>query len=377
MDSELQIALIGAGVAAVGLIVGYNKWQESKHRRRAEEAFKSEHRDVLLEPRASAFGAEQTMPESGAGERAEPSFNSKATDTAGSEAQDFRETPIKRRLPPPPAMIAVRTDCIILLEAIELLDVQLLWAAQREILAGISKPVRWFGFSDSDNQWQLLGPNSATTCHWFCAAMQLVDRRGAITEADFNAFAGGVQRVADQFLAVLGSLPQRLDVLRKAAELDSLCADIDIQVAVNVVAHGDGRFEGERIATLARAQGMELAADGRFHARDAQGNTLFTLFDFNPGANETSGLNRMQTSGLSLLIDVPCVPNGVETFDLMMRAANALAQGLRGQIVDDNRQPFDADAAGLVRAQIARFQERMANEGIPAGQELIRRLFAS
>jgi FtsZ-interacting cell division protein ZipA len=61
----------------------------------------------------------------------------------------------------------------------------------------------------------------------------------------------------------------------------------------------------------------------------------------------------------------------------MMRAANALAQGLRGQIVDDNRQPFDVDAAALVRTQIARFQERMASEGIPAGRELIRRLFAS
>ena len=375
MDSELQIALIAAGVAAVGLIVGYNKWQEGKHRRRAE-AFKSEHRDVLLEPRASTIGTEPAVPDSVAGERAEPSFNARSIDPEAGEAQEFRETSIKRRLPLPPAMIAVRTDCIILLEAIELLDVQLLWTAQKEILADISKPVRWFGFSDIDNQWQQLGPDSVATCHWFCAAMQLVDRRGAITEADFNAFAAGVQRVADQFLAVLSSLPQRMDVLRKAAELDSLCADIDIQVAVNVVALGEGSFEGERIASLARAQGMELATDGRFHARDAQGNTLFTLSDFNAGSNESSGPKRMQTNGLSLLVDVPCVANGVETFDLMMRAANALAQGLRGQIVDDNRQPFDVDAAALVRTQIARFQERMASEGIPAGRELIRRLFA-
>ena len=48
MDSELQIALIGAGLAAVVLVVGYNKWQERKHRRDAERAFRSDHRDVLL-----------------------------------------------------------------------------------------------------------------------------------------------------------------------------------------------------------------------------------------------------------------------------------------------------------------------------------------
>ena len=376
MDSELQLALIGAGAAAVGLIVGYNKWQESKHQRRAQ-AFRSEHRDVLLEPRASAFDADQPLAEGGAEARAEPSFTGQSVEMAGNETQEFREPPIKRRLPLPPAMISIRTDCIILLEAIELLDVQLLWGAQKDILVGISKPVRWFGFDDGDNQWQLLGPESRATCHWFCAAMQLVDRRGALTEADFNAFVGGVQRVADQFLAVLGSVQLRMDVLRKAAELDSLCADIDIQIAVNVIASGDGRFDAERITSLARMQGMELGADGRFHARDAQGNSLFTLSDFNADAGESGMPNRMQTSGLSLLVDVPCVSNGVETFDLMMRAANAFAQGLRGQIVDDNRQPFDAESAALVRAQIARFQERMVSEDIPAGGELIRRLFAS
>ena len=65
MDSELQIALIGAGLAAVVLVVGYNKWQERKHRRDAERAFRSDHRDVLLEPRAEADPAD-------AAERREP-----------------------------------------------------------------------------------------------------------------------------------------------------------------------------------------------------------------------------------------------------------------------------------------------------------------
>jgi hypothetical protein len=50
MDSELQIGLVALGIAAVVSIVAYNKWQERKHRRHAEQAFKSEHRDVLLEP---------------------------------------------------------------------------------------------------------------------------------------------------------------------------------------------------------------------------------------------------------------------------------------------------------------------------------------
>jgi len=62
MDSELQIALIGAGIAAVVLVVGYNKWQERRHRREAERAFKSDHRDVLLEPREEPSAGERREP---------------------------------------------------------------------------------------------------------------------------------------------------------------------------------------------------------------------------------------------------------------------------------------------------------------------------
>ena len=39
MDSELQIALIGAGIAAVVLVVGYNKWQERRHRRNLQNLY--------------------------------------------------------------------------------------------------------------------------------------------------------------------------------------------------------------------------------------------------------------------------------------------------------------------------------------------------
>ena len=37
MESDLQMALIGAGLGLVVLVVAYNKWQEHRHRRRAEQ----------------------------------------------------------------------------------------------------------------------------------------------------------------------------------------------------------------------------------------------------------------------------------------------------------------------------------------------------
>lgn len=361
MDSELQIALIGAGIAAVALIVGYNKWQERKHRREAERAFKSEHRDVLLEPRAGGEPAP---------ERREPAI---AVDEA---PRPYREAPVKRGAPEAPEVLDPRADCIVRLEAIEPLDVQRLWQAQAEQLSGLSKPLRWFGFNDSDNLWHELGPHSAGACHWFCAALQLVDRRGSIGEADFMRFSGGVQRVADMVMALPPGLPTRAETLNRATELDRFCADIDVQIAINVVATTK-QFEGRDILALADAHDLRLAGDGSLHALDERGATLFTVGNLEPGLFAADGMGGVVTKGLTLVIDVPCVGNGVAAFDRMMRTAADFADKLQGTVVDDNRAAFGTEAAALIRDQIAQFQERMASQGIAAGSALALRLFSA
>lgn len=366
MDSELQVALIAAGVAVVVLIVGYNKWQERKHRRRAEQAFKSDHRDVLLEPRAGASD----------GERTEPSFDDAPLATGTDEPRRVREARVTRTSPQPPELLSTRTDCIILLESIEALDSQLLWTAQSDELSGLSKPVRWYGFNDGENLWRAIGPNTAESCHWFCVAMQLVDRRGPIGEADFMRFTGGVQRVADRFMALPAGLPARAEVLRNATELDRFCADVDVQIGVNVVATSS-QFEGERIEAIAGAQGLKLSGDGSFHALDAQGETAFTLGNLEPGLFASGAMRSVLTKGLTLVIDVPRVADGPAAFDRMMRVASGVADGLSGVVVDDNRAPFGAEAAAMIRGQIAQFQELMASYGIPAGGDLAKRLFAA
>lgn len=378
MDSELQIALIGAGIAAVVLIVGYNKWQERKHRRQAEQAFKSEHRDVLLEPRAGV-GLESGEREAAAprersgqrdsSERVEPGFG------ASEPARPFRDSPVKRSEPDLPEVLDVRADCVIRLEAIEPLDVQRVWKAQQQQLSGLSKPVRWFGFNDADNLWLPLGANSAGAVNWFCAAMQLVDRHGAIGETDFMRFSGGVQRVADIVVALPPGLPARGETLSRANELDRFCADVDVQIGVNLIANHK-QFEGSQIMQLAETHGLTLVGDGCFHALDGDGNTVFTLTNVEPELFAADTANDVVTSALTLVIDVPRVANGVAAFDRLMRTATDFADKLQGSIVDDNRAPFGDEAADMIRNQITQFQERMASHDIPAGSALANRLFA-
>jgi len=359
MDSELQIALIGAGIAAVVLIVGYNKWQERKHRRDAERAFRSEHRDVLLEPRAEGESAERKEPGIGAAEE---------------QARRFSETPVKRTTPELPRLLDARADCVIRLEAIEALDVAKVWAIQSEQLAGLSKPVRWFGFNDADNVWLPLGPDSSGACHWFCAALQLVNRQGSIGETDFMRFTGGVQRVADAVMALPPGLPLRAETLHAATKLDRFCADVDVQIGVNVVAR-EGQFEGRDIQRLAERHGLHLGGDGCFHAV-SDDEHLFTLGNLESGLFAPESLKGLVTRGLTLVIDVPRVGRGGAAFDRLMQTAAELARELGGEVVDDNRAPFGAEAAAMIRSQIEQFQARMAEHGIPAGGSLAQRLFS-
>ncbi|THF66088.1 ZipA [Pseudothauera nasutitermitis] len=374
MDSELQIGLIGAGAAVVVLIIAYNKWQERKHRRNAERAFKSEHRDVLLEPRDGTEEGE---------ERLEPRFDESFEDDAEPVAEiaapasrAVSEAPLRRGTPDEPEGVDARVDCVIRIESIEPLDASRLWAAQREELDGIDKPVRWFAFDDGENLWRPLGAHSAGSYHWFCAAMQLVDRRGPIGEADFARFSGGVQRVADQFLAVPAALPARAETLAAATELDRFCAAVDVQIGINVVS-GTQPIAGTKLRGLAEAQGLVLGDDGSFHARDDDGNTVYTLGNLEPTLFSSESLRSLQTNGVTLVIDVPCVANGAQTFDRMMQFANQLADTLHGSVVDDNRHPLGSESAALIRTQIAQFHERMAGSDLPAGSALARRLFSA
>ncbi len=375
MDSELQIALVGLGLIVVVGIVAYNKWQERKHRKHAERAFKSDHRDVLLEQPAKKE------------KRIEPRVghaDDDVTDDAFADDQPVAGVPApsgsslggRHSTPGVPGDVDEKMDCFVLIESIEPLEVHRLWTAQHEQLGGLSRAVRWFAFDDAANLWRTITAHSAGAYHWFCAAMQIVDRRGAIGEQEFRAFSDGVQRVADQFLAVPSGVPTCGAVLANAAEIDRFCANVDVQVGINLISNGTA-FPGTKIRALAEAEGMVLGQDGSFHAFDDEGSELFTLCNLEPSLFSESEMRYLQTHGLTLLLDVPHVADGAHVFDRMMRQANHMAKVLDGRIVDDNRAPFGPEAAEFIRSQIKQFQTLMSEQRIPAGSDAALRLFSA
>ncbi|MBL8437978.1 MAG: cell division protein ZipA C-terminal FtsZ-binding domain-containing protein [Zoogloeaceae bacterium] len=372
--SELQLGLIGAGAVAVVGVFAYSKWQERRHRKQAERVFSSDHRDVLLD----TPDAPRDEQRSGGGERIEPGDSSAEVTAPVAETPRpvVTRAPIARQVPDLPADLDPRVDCAIRIETIEPLEAGRLWLAQREHMADVPKTVTWFALDDESNTWVPLGAHSAGRHNWFCVGMQMADRRGAMDAAEFGAFVDAVQRVCDAVMAVPATHPARNEVLQVASDLDRFCAGVDVQIGVNVVSNGTP-FPGTKLRGVAEAGGLVLRDDGMFHAEDESGVTLFSLANLEPDAFQAEGLRDFKTHGVTLVVDVPRVPNGHQAFDRMMEFARHLASVFDGQVVDDNRAPFGEPAAAMIRNQIEQFQGQMQGYGVPAGGRLALRLFSA
>ena len=361
--SELQMGLVGAGGVVVVGIFAFNKWQERKHRKAADALAKV----GVQEPAASE-------PAASGGERVEPVIGAEAPPRPTPTDQQLRDASARRVPPLLPPEVDERADWGVRIESIESVVAGQFYHAAAQHLDGLGKPVRWFGFSDTENRWEPLNPHGAARYHWLCAALQLVDRRGAATEGDLAHLAAGLQRVCDAFMAI-PSPPSRAEALARGAELDRLCAGVDIQIGVNVLAR-DQAFSGAKLSGLLHTAGLELLDDGCFHSRDGKGLTEFVLSNLEPVLFSAEGMRGLTTQGITLTLDVPRVADGVQVFERMMALAQRIAEALGGVVVDDNRAPFGDKAVGLIRSQIGQFQGQMAEQGIPAGSPLALRLFS-
>lgn len=347
--SELQLGLLGIGVLVVLGVFAYNKLQEARLKRQAEEVFGSKHDDVLL---AGRCGEQRSA---GSSERIEPTLSAAPAGAAATGS-----------------MLDPSIDFIATLDAPNTVTGEAISTAIVDSVAKPAKAVRWEGYNRQATSWEPL----ATTGEYemLRAGLQLADRTGAANEQDFADFSAMTQAVAEA-IGARCSPGAPAAGLQRAQQLDALCADVDVQIGLNLISRG-GAIPGARIGALAEAQGLMLERDGRFHRRDETGFELYTLCNMEPAAFSAEGMKQLATRGLTLLFDVARVPGGIVAFDRFVECARALAEALSAGIVDDNRQPLDEAGLGKIRAQLQALYASMEQQGIPAGSPLALRLFS-
>ncbi len=366
--SDLQLGLVAIGAVVVVAVLAYNKWQEVKFRREAEGSLKSRHSDVLMgaaEDPATlqrAPGAPAVHPQGAhGGERIEPTFDGPERGTAPAVPGASKEP-----------LLTETIDFIVAVEAADDIDGEAMLEAAATPLAGFSKPVRLEGFDQSGAQWGPLRPGARYTL--MRAGLQLVDRRGPASDGELAAFGAGVQQAAAA-AGALATVPDRGEAVAHATELDNFCGQVDILIAMHVVAAATP-FPGTKVRALAEANGLALEDDGRFRRRDDEGRVLYELANTDATPFGAEAMRSMSISGLTVELDVPRTPDPVRAFEQFRDLVRQLAQTLEGSVVDANRAQVSPAAFDLIRTQIQAVQRAMSSRSIPPGSPSALRLFS-
>lgn len=166
------------------------------------------------------------------------------------------------------------------------------------------------------------------------AALQLVSRSGAVSEADLVEFRSGVETLAARMGARIAA-PELRRALDTARELDRLCADADIQVALHII--------GENIEPDLGHQPFQVVR---------------------------------REDGVTLTLDVALAPDLGANYEAMARAGRALAEKHGAKLVDDRGETLDERALSAIGAQLEAVRQALAARGIDTGSPLAQRLFS-
>jgi hypothetical protein len=284
--TDLQFGLLLIGAVAVAAVLIYNRMQQRAAGRQAQRSFASRHADALLgEPER----------------RREPGV-----------------TPRKSGLQPD-AMPDARLDYVVELRLPERTPA----ARLREL---------WAPLEQRFAKRVLLAAPSASQCH---AAFQLVSRAGVASEGELLEFRSAVETLAAKIGAAV-SAPEMRRALDAARELDRVCAQADIQVALHVLGAG-----------LTGWQSTDHA--------------------FQVTARE---------DGVTLTLDVARTTEPVRSFQAMARTGRELAASRGARLVDDNGNVVDERALAAIATELEGVRQMLAALGIEPGSPLAQRLFS-
>jgi ZipA, C-terminal FtsZ-binding domain len=386
--STLQIGLLIIGAVLVIAVYVYNRIQERRIRRRMNEAFKTT-ADPLLDP-APEFKAEPR-------ERIEPRL-SPASGGIG-DSQEFNpsaapgaEVPAPKRAIEPeaiaePAMPPERgspplanepvggalpdpdIECVARLQADQPIPGVLLMDAVEYAFA---KPCRWVGRQVS-GVWSVVRDTDAYT--EIAACLVLADRSGPLSDEGYAVFRDVIEELGQAIPAAF-IMSERGAELERAAELDAFCADVDIQIGLNLQRRDGSRWTGTRLRGVAEASGFRLNGNGQFdYVAEDGGVLLFRMQNREDQPLLAESMKLLSTGGITLLLDVPRVADPVKAYDQMRALAKRLAITLDAELVDDKTRPLTDAGLGTIRSQLQTVQATMRAKGIEPGGARALRLF--
>ena len=216
---------------------------------------------------------------------------------------------------------------------------------------------------DQDSQWQSFDQEGSYD--ELQLAIQLASRRGPIGVLELSDFCSRSQALAE----VLGAqidMPSVSTMLESAKELDTIAAESDIQLSINVAFDGKAKTRTE-LDILMQDRNFKVSKNNRAYEFFSNEQILF--------ASNALDLDQ-PISGVSLLLEVPLVAQEQMGFERMLAEGVALAEATQGRIVDDNGVNLTENAVIAIRQHLDGLYQRLEQSGIAAGSSTAARLFS-
>lgn len=237
-----------------------------------------------------------------------------------------------------------------------------------------SKPFLIEGLDTETGEWTPLTPGR----HYgeLQAGVQLANRHGALNEIEYSEFVQKIEAFA-QAIGATPDVPDMLDVVARARELDQFAATHDAQLAVRLVAQGTP-WAVSFVKHNARRHGfVEVRRPGRLVLRgeDADAPAVLTL-SFDPQADLADEPSQAVVREATLSFDVPQTSAAAEPFATWQSAARALESDLDARLVDDAGQPLPVQSFAAIHQELGQLYAQLDLRDLGAGSPAAQRLFS-
>jgi hypothetical protein len=350
--TSLTVALAALGGVVLAGIVAHGAWAARKAdpKRAAPEGKPVEFREPVL------------------GDPAEPAAES----AVDGEATPF---PLERKgLKRAPARIDALIDAIVVLRVEAPVSGELLLAHLPPTRRAGSKPFLVEGLNAETGEWE--PPLAGRHYGEVQAGVQLANRAGALNEIEYSEFVQAIEPFADA-IGAMPDVPDMLEVVARARELDAFASQHDAQLAV----HLQARSSPWSVSYIQHHAGRHGFVPGLVPGRlvlpgTEEGAPPVLTLSFDPLIALDDNPAQAMVHDVTLAFDVPQTDAKAEPFASWQASAVALSLGMDAAIVDDRHQPLSPAGFAVIGSELGQLYESLEARDLAAGSMATRRLFS-
>ena len=237
-----------------------------------------------------------------------------------------------------------------------------------------TKPFLIEGLNAETGEWEL--PALMQRYGEFQAGVQMANRSGALNEIEYSEFVQKLQDFAEGVGGMV-ELPDMLDVVGRARELDAFAGGHDAQLAISLRANGAAWSVGY-IQQMAGRRGFVAGlVPGRWvlpATEEGAPPVLVLGFDAQAALADDPNISSVREATLSL--DVPQTAEALEPFPAWHDAARTLAADMDATMMDDQGRPITLHAFANIGTDLAALYRALESRDLAAGSAAARRLFS-